>query len=806
VISTLKNVSSDTFLGFHCLCILSLGGIFIRLGTGGLSQFAVMIGCLGVLSACTAGLDLHGNTVSEKTANVQFSASAQYGQPDLNTNQRHFYSLATPMEPIVVGSKLMVVDSVNRRILIWNTIPSSPTQIPDVVVGQSDLHGFSPNAGVPDSVLVNGSGFPIAASSIGLNNPNGICSDGTKLVVSDTGNHRVLIWNTIPTTSGKSADVVLGQPDFISNAANFDGTITAKSLKSPASASCSSGKLFILDSGNHRALFWNSIPTTSYQAADGVLGQPGFLTGGANQGGRSLSSMSSPRGLLVTSNKLLISDTSNHRVLIWNTKTPSSLQAADYLLGQSSTSTATANSGGLSGHSLSSPMALSLVGTALYVSDYNNHRVLIWDSIPASAAVDANRVLGQPLFTTNTANNGGVSAKSLYNPRGIASNGTKLVIADQNNNRLLIYHLLPTTSFTAANTVWGQIRTDLNSRNGGISPNGSLNLPFYLSDDGTYIWASDSQHNRILRWPANKTPFEGLQPDLVLGQTSMDTTVSTASASQMGGQGNIATDGVKFYFADTSNHRILIWNTYPASSGAAADAVIGQTTMTGSTANSGGVSASTLNSPYYIAVSGGKLIAADSGNHRVLIWNSLPSANGPANVILGQPDDTTVTSGGTLGKMFTPACVHVYDGKLFVCDRSNNRILVWNSVPTSTVPADYVIGQSSDSGVDPNAGLPTVNAIGFNNTLSMTYQGKKLFVSDLNNSRVMIWNKLPTETGVPADAVIGQKDLLTQTSVNYRGTSAQTLWRPIGVMLKGQDLFVVDYYSNRLLKYDGVDR
>ena len=42
----------------------------------------------------------------------------------------------------------------------------------------------------------------------------GVWIQNGKLYIADTQNHRVLIFNSIPTANGAAADVVLGQPDF----------------------------------------------------------------------------------------------------------------------------------------------------------------------------------------------------------------------------------------------------------------------------------------------------------------------------------------------------------------------------------------------------------------------------------------------------------------------------------------------------------------------------------------------------------------------------------------------------------------
>ena len=46
--------------------------------------------------------------------------------------------------------------------------------------------------------------------------PRGVWTDGERVVVADTGNHRVLIWHSMPSADGAPADVVIGQPDFSS--------------------------------------------------------------------------------------------------------------------------------------------------------------------------------------------------------------------------------------------------------------------------------------------------------------------------------------------------------------------------------------------------------------------------------------------------------------------------------------------------------------------------------------------------------------------------------------------------------------
>jgi secreted PhoX family phosphatase len=115
--------------------------------------------------------------------------------------------------------------------------------------------------------------------------------------------------------------------------------------------------------------------------------------------------------------------------------------AASRVFGQAgSFTTAVPNNGGVSANSLSDPCGL-VVDTQgnLYVADYFNSRVLEYDT-PLTDDVTADRVFGQPDFTSRTSNNGGISANSLSFPQGVAVDVQgNLIVADSNNQRVLEY-------------------------------------------------------------------------------------------------------------------------------------------------------------------------------------------------------------------------------------------------------------------------------------------------------------------------------------------------------------------------------
>jgi hypothetical protein len=103
----------------------------------------------------------------------------------------------------------------------------------------------------------------------------------------------------------------------------------------------------------------------------------------------------------------------------------------------------------------------------------------------------------------------------------------------------------------------------------------------------------------------------------------------------------------------------------------------------------------------------GKLFVSDALDNRVLIWNTLPVGNVPAGVVVGQANFTTGTSGTSRTQMNQPIGIAVAGGRLILSDAVNNRVLIWNTIPTvNSAPAEVVLGQSTFT-TNVTATLPT---------------------------------------------------------------------------------------------------
>ncbi len=402
----------------------------------------------------------------------------------------------------------------------------------------------------------------------------------------------------------------------------------------------------------------------------------------------------------------------------------------------------------------------------------------------------ARLVIGQPSFTRQAPIS---SRETLGGAAGVAYGGDILVVADGNrvgsqpvNNRVLIYRNI-----------------------------------------SSVIPRPDAELEQNSLCPA----CVGL-PDVVLGQQDFDSFVPGVIAGFQNPTG-VATDGIRIAVADTNNNRVLLWNTIPTMNGALPDVVLGQD---GPDSNSSGTSSTTMRGPQGVWFDGGRFFVADTQNSRVLIYNSIPASSGAAaDVVLGQPDfdtrpepDLTQSNvDASATSMLDPVSVTVTHGKMFVTDLGFNRVLIFNSVPTSNAaPADIVIGQpdmESDSLVannqaalcpqpeepppdetpdDPTDDIPPpLPPIRCDRTLSFPRfalsDGKSLFISDGGNDRILIFNDIPTENAPHPDVVVGQRDFDTLLESDGAGS----IRAPQALAHDGTNLYVADPFARRVLVF-----
>jgi DNA-binding beta-propeller fold protein YncE len=317
-----------------------------------------------------------------------------------------------------------------------------------------------------------------------------------KLYVSDRGAHRILVFNGLPKENGAPADFVLGQPDFQSMVSHSG----REGFSNPESLSSDGERLAVADKGNHRVLVYQSLPADGSSRPTMVLGQPDFDTPSSAE--CNANSLSGPTGVFIGHGKLIVADTWHHRVLIWNLDSLENGKAADLVLGQTSFDSCAANDsdrdGGVdtrSASTLNLPEGVWTDGKRLLVADSGNDRVLIWEVFPTRNGEGATAVLGAPNF--NSDSSGMVTSDQLFTPTAVTSAGGKVFVADHGNNRVLIWNQFPSVSGTRADQVLGQ--TGFTSRT-QLSPptNRSLYEPSGVLVAVPYLIVTDSRNKRLL--------------------------------------------------------------------------------------------------------------------------------------------------------------------------------------------------------------------------------------------------------------------------------------------------------------------
>ena len=721
------------------------------------------LGIMGTKNTIQSRKQKHKNTLSRILSKI--SADIVIGQPDFENGSINRITADGLYQPwsvfIDVNGKLFIADRSNNRVLIYNSLPTSNNQPADVVVGQPDM-----NSGRSGT------------SSTQLNRPNDVYSDGTRLYIADRNNHRVLIYNSIPSENGTAADVVIGQ-------ANMDegqSGLAADKLNQPTAVFAQDGKLFISDRDNHRVLIFNATPTFNGASADVVIGQQDMTS---NTLGTNASQIYYPYGIWIENGQLFLADFMNNRVLIYNNIPTSNGTSADVVIGQVNMDT---NDNDIAADRMHRPSEVYSDGTRLFIADSYNHRVLIYNTIPYANGASADIVIGQNDLNTN---NNTTGPDALDYPFAICGYQSKIFISDCNNNRILIYNSIPSVNGASANVVIGQ--TDFYDNGANTTDATTLANPQCIAfDDDNRIYIADSGNRRLLIF--NQLPsVNGAPADIVVGQPDMSSRSGGLGPDRLGWfEGLDIYDG-KLFIGDGYNHRVLIFNSLPVSNGASADIVIGQPDMVTSESN-----CTSTNFGNYVAgidASSSGLFVADYNNHRILHFDPIPVANGAAaNLVIGQPDFTTSEAGCSATALDNPYGV-CYDGShLFICDTDNNRVLVYNEIPESNgEAADVVIGQEDMTTNESGVAADKISRVD-----QIFSDMKRVYIPDFSNNRLLIYKSVPKTNGTDADVVIGQDDFNNSES----GCTADAFNLPLHVKIDDDaNMYVVDFSNNRVLVF-----
>jgi DNA-binding beta-propeller fold protein YncE len=410
-----------------------------------------------------------------------------------------------------------------------------------MVIGQPDLTANQPNqAG--------------SANDNTLAKPQKLVYDAqSNLWIADTDNNRVLMFKADPATKELivdpqtqqiKADLVIGQPDFVT----VTPAVSDVKLDKPVAIALDQNEnVYVVDRDNNRVVMFEKVDIDAALAAvaqaqpqpviaaKAVIGQPDMNTKVAQP--TSAESLNQPVAVeivqiidpatqAVTAEKVVIADAGNHRVLVIDQAevqaaiaTPADVPTAEFVIGQ---------------------------------------------------PVDANPVPG--LFDENSVNLGGIAANTLHSPVAIAVDeirdpatqnvvDQKLIIADRDNHRVLVHDLPIVADAPVAEQVIGQV--DPTVANVVTPPTASsINTPtaIVVDDVNDRLLIADSADNRVLAVALPIT--QDNQPAVqVFGQDDMITAVALpAAANTVKAPLGVAIDPVtqNVAIADADNSRVLV--------------------------------------------------------------------------------------------------------------------------------------------------------------------------------------------------------------------------------------------------------
>jgi sugar lactone lactonase YvrE len=543
------------------------------------------------------------------------AASLLMGQPDLTSNASATTStgLNNPTGLAFDSSgNLWVADSGNNRMLEFKA-PFTTGEAASLVIGQTDFTS-------------SGS----ATTSTGLFYPSAVVFDSSgNLWVADSGNNRILEFEA-PFTTGEAASLLIGQPDLTSSSS----ATTSTGLNNPTGlAFDSSGNFWVADQYNNRVIEFKA-PFTTGEAASLVIGQTDFTSGIPEVASSGLAYPSAVA--FDSSGNLWVADQYNNRVLEFTAPFTTG-KAASLVIGQTdftSSGFATTSTG------LNSPSAVAFDSSGnLWVADSGNERVLEFEA-PFTTGEAASLVIGQTDFASSGS---AITSTGLFYPSGLAFDSSgNLWVVDSDDCRVLEF-TAPFTIGEAASLVIGQ--TDFTS-SGCETTSTGLRYPSGLAfDPSGNLWVVDSGNNRILEFTA---PFTtGKAASLVIGQTDFTSGGWATTSTGLTGPIGLAFDSGNLWVADYWNSRVLEF-TAPFTTGEAASLVLGQPDLT----SSGRATTSTgLSNPSAVALDSGNLWVADSSNNRVLEYQTFTLSCSHGSLVVGA---TVTCKATVVGSGFAP--------------------------------------------------------------------------------------------------------------------------------------------------------
>ena len=610
------------------------------------------------------------------------------------------------------------------------------------------------------TLMLSGLGFDEAGGSdpIVFHHPSGIATDGTRLVVCDRFNNRVLVWNAMPAAWDAPPDLVLGQPDCRSN----DPGSGLGELSWPGAASIAAGILAVADTNNDRILIWLEPPASNAEPADvsislAALPAPtstryGWPWGVWTDGTRLVATSTGPEGAILFWDALPESDdqrpsyaidlpemgtprqistdgstwflVGDHNASVpekaasgtffWNSYPTAADQPYDFFfqswiqgvslpdgrffgighdayvwdsVPRSESDLPASSFVPCSYRNLDGP-SVAFAGGRLIVNNYNGNDVFFYDEVPDDSLDLPALILGAEQIDSDTLAN---DLAYLQNPV-LATDGLRLVASSDFNRALWIWNSLPSSSGEAPD-----VRVSLEG--------GSLDFaPWDNALEGGRLVLAGQR--KVAIWDA--LPLAGEGPSRVFTDRIGDVTFSDLKG--------VALDDRYFYLVEKDGV-VHVWEGLPSTGEEGSIASIHVATTNCNRLNSDGTYlavASTdgpaavyvyrvadvatgaaspirtitgLNRPYEAMTSGGALAVANTNGNAVHVWPDVETAGSVTDAVtLGQSSSESHVAAIGIASLYMPASLAAWGGKLWVGEyKFSSRIVEFGHGPRSYV-------------------------------------------------------------------------------------------------------------------------
>lgn len=625
-------------------------------------------------------------------------------------------------------------------------------------------------SGQAADIMLSGAGFNNSGGPLLFNHPGNIASDGIHFLLADRNNNRVLIWNKLP-TGNTPPDLVLGQKDFVGNDAGTD----LDRLNWPVAVAVANGKVVVGDTNNDRVLIWNSIPAKNGQSPDLVL---------ADERGNSKGNIGWPWAVWTNGEKLITTSTGGTKTLIWNSFPVKNNQESDIVL--------TANG------QFGTPRSIASDGKSLVIGDHNaklndNHAGnFFWKNFPTEDApydffvADVYKMGEESLQPPPQGGLTRLQGGDVF-WGGMTEEGKLIGLT----NMLYLWNSFPENENDGADLKVGGIPGKQSYDFGGSqSGDGSSALVA-----GGKLYLSLYNGNKVVGFNSLPTRVDQ-RPDFAIGAPDINT--NTLETNFMLTNATLATDG-KSLFAGANFGKLYfyVWKDLPDESGAKPDFVY-----------------DLKFAPRSIATNNNILVVA--GGNNIAFWKKIP-LNGE------EPDQIYRGKIGTI--QFSTEAVAFDERYFYLVDDETGKIYAWegfpdeNSIPKFSLSTKSKVKTISSDGnylavasgerdlafykIEPLVTNPQPIQLGRGNfnlpASALVYQGK-LFVADTGFNRVQIWNKIEDAiAGKKADVILGQA---REDNPNRPILSSKGLFMPARLAFDGSFLWVGEFkFSGRILRF-----